>query len=35
MDELVVSRYWMFGIIGLMCVYGVIALVGYVKTNEK
>ena len=31
MEELVVTRFWMAGVVGMMLVFGVIALIGWFK----
>ncbi len=35
MEDLVVTRLWMAGVVAMMIVYGVIALVGYLKSRSK
>ena len=35
MEELVVTRFWMAGVVGMMLVFGVIALVGWIRQGGK
>lgn len=35
MEDMVVTRYWMAGVVGLMAIYGVIAVVGYIKSRSR
>jgi len=35
MEDLVVTRLWMAGVVAMMFVYAVIALVGYYKSRSK
>jgi hypothetical protein len=35
MEELVVTRFWMAGVVGMMLVFGVIALIGWFKQSGK
>jgi len=35
MEEIVVTRLWMAGVVGAMVVFGVIALIGYRRQNNK
>jgi hypothetical protein len=35
MEELVVTRLWMAGVVAAMAVFGIIALVGYLRQNEN
>jgi hypothetical protein len=34
MDEIVVTRLWMAGVVAAMAVFGVIALVGYYRQSN-
>jgi len=35
MDELVVTKFWMAGVIGVMGIYALIALVGYFRGRKR
>lgn len=35
MDELVVTRLWMAGVVGAMVVFGIAALIGYLKQAKS
>ena len=35
MEEIVVTRLWMAGVVGAMLVFGIIALVGYRRQGNK
>lgn len=35
MDDLVVTRFWMLGVIAVMAVFAGIALVGIVRDNKE
>ncbi len=35
MEDLVVTRLWMAGVVAMMSVFGVIALIGYLKSRSK
>ncbi len=35
MEEIIVTRYWMLGVTGVMVIYGLISLVGYLKKRAS
>ena len=35
MDDLAVTRVWMAGVVGMMLLFGVIALIGYIKKPKE
>lgn len=35
MDTVVVTQYWMYGVMGIMVAFGICALIGYSKQNSK
>jgi hypothetical protein len=35
MEEIVVTRLWMAGVVGAMVVFGIIALIGYHRQNAN
>jgi hypothetical protein len=35
MEEIVVTRLWMAGVVGAMLVFGIIALIGYHRQGNK
>jgi hypothetical protein len=35
MEELIVTRLWMAGVVAAMAVFGIIALVGYLRQNKN
>ena len=35
MEEMVVTRLWMAGVVAAMAIFGIIALVGYLRQNEN
>lgn len=35
MDELVVQKLWMAGVVGAMVVFGVAALIGYIRQGKN
>lgn len=35
MEEIVVTRLWMAGVVGAMLVFGIIAMVGYHRQGNK
>jgi hypothetical protein len=34
MEELEVTKYWMAGVVGMMLVFGIIAIVGWLKHGK-
>jgi hypothetical protein len=35
MEEIVVTRLWMAGVVGAMLVFGIIALIGYRRQSDN
>ena len=35
MEEIVVTRLWMAGVVAMMAIFSVIALVGYLRQGKK
>ena len=35
MDEIVVTRLWMAGVVGMMAVFAIIAVVGYLRNKPE
>lgn len=34
MEEVVVTRLWMAGVVGAMLVFGIVALIGYMRQTD-
>jgi hypothetical protein len=34
MEEIVVTRLWMAGVVGMMAIFAVIALIGYLRQSK-
>ncbi|MDK2985994.1 MAG: hypothetical protein PWQ96_1637 [Clostridia bacterium] len=35
MEEVVVTKYWMLGVVGMMMLYGIFVLIGSNRNKEK
>ncbi len=35
MEELVVTKFWMAGVMGIMVLYGICALIGYSRSKNQ
>ena len=35
MNDVVVTQYWMFGVMGVMAAFGIAAIIGWLKGSKK
>jgi hypothetical protein len=35
MDEMLVGKLWMAGVLAMMCTFGVVGLIGYLRAKHK